>query len=214
MGSHYLVDNFYSPLANSPLIDVRTAENGQSPMNGSFIINVPDGVPVKDPVDLNDLLTQKYAGLLSSAYAGFTEIVYEDALDATSFNNTPGAVPGVQGGTMLGERQTIIFPRSGSQVTSTVIPLAFAPEQAVVTWEVYEVVTSDPGGGLLERTYVERPASHLTVQVTCKGAPAYINVTDGAVYNIAAPNQGDQLIVRMINNQPTRRYLGSWAVIY
>ena len=63
MAAHYLVDQFHSPVGDSTLIDVRNPENGESFVNGTFIVRVPDGVSVQNPVDVNDLIAKKYAAM-------------------------------------------------------------------------------------------------------------------------------------------------------
>ena len=59
MSQHYLIDLFGNPVSTARIIDVRDPTNLQTMMNGSFIIRVPSGVQVVNPVNVTDLLTQK-----------------------------------------------------------------------------------------------------------------------------------------------------------
>ena len=212
MGSHYLVDNFHSPIGDSSLIDVKTADNGQSLMNGTFVVNVQCSVAVKNPVDLNDLITQKYAGILAS-YAGFATsssewIVYDDFLDPT------GVDTGNVNGVLLGERQTTGMLSSAPLLQSTVVALPASPTQAVVIWEVFRVLTDDPVGGRTLRTYDERPSDDFDVDVSFDNGANFNSTSDGAVLNIPVPQQGNQFIIRFQNTAPQKRFIASWSVIF
>jgi len=206
MTSHYLVDQFHAPVGSSSLIDVRTPSNGQSLVNGAFVVRVPGGVSVKNPVDLSDLLTKKYAGLLTF-YAGFQFIVWDDMLDAAGVDlaNVSGVV--------LGDRSTNGLQANGTLLQSVVVPLGSSPTQAIVTWECFTVGDVDPAGGRLERTYTEVAASSYTCEVSFDNGANYNPVLDGGVLNIPVPEQGSNFIIRFANGG-TKTFIGSWSVVF
>jgi hypothetical protein len=115
MSAHYLVDLYGNPLSTSRVIDVRDTPSDASLMNGTFVVRIPDGVPVDRPASLSALLTQKYTGLLAF-YAGFTRIAFDDLLDVSAVS--------VAGSSkcLLGDRGSVaLLP--GGVLTSVAIPL-------------------------------------------------------------------------------------------
>jgi hypothetical protein len=220
VSSYYVIDPHTDPFSASRILDVAESSNlgpfPTTPMNSGVIVRVPDSVSVQDPLNLTDLLTKKYAGLLLY-YAGFTYITYDDLLDVL---NVDFAEPTLKG--KFGDRNCVVLPpfvgASGpGRLQSLVTPLsgALAPSQAVVTWEVYRVTTADPSLDRAVRTYVEMPASSLTCQVSFDGGVTYYTTTDGAVLNIPALGQGLNFIMRLTNQTPTDNlFVGGWSVIY
>lgn len=214
MSQLYLVDTFTAPVANSRIIDVQEPENGETLLNGAFVIRVPSNVQVINPTDVTDLLTQKYQSLLAEN-AGFTFITYDDLLDASHVDPTSG--PGI-----FGQRGTISIAPGGT-FTSIINGGAgttlsgSAPAQALVTWEVFTVSDSDPSSGMLQRIYTEQASTPnlLTCQVSFNGAsPPSIPTTDSTILNILAADQGTAFIIQLQNVTQERLYVGSWAVVY
>lgn len=208
--SHYLIDLFSPVLASSEILSVNDNPNGESPLQGNFVVRVPNGVRVQDPTNLGDLLTKKYAGLLTS-YAGFTQIAYDDLLDTTGLDLTATGTDG-----MFGYRGAIKLNPHGI-VQSMIVTLAgAAPAQAVVTWETYEVTLSDIESGPITRTYVERPSdpSYVTCEVTFDNGATWFSVLDGVVFNIAPALQGTSFKIRLRNTTMTPLHIGSWALCY
>ena len=205
MGAHYLVDQFYSPVGSSTLIDVRNPDNGESFVNGTFVVRVPDGVSVKNPIDLTDLTTKKYAGILSF-YAGFTVIVFDDFLDATGVDTVNSS------DVLLGERVTTGL-QPGGVLQSPTVPLSGAPTVAVITWETFTHTDSDDKQQRFERTYVESDPDDYTCEVSFDNGANFNVTTDSAVLNIPVPEQGTNFIVRFTNTAG-KSFLGSWSLIF
>src|SRR5512137_1063387 len=188
MTAHYMVDLFANPLfpLNVPIIDVREPHRGQSLPNGCMVLRVPGYVQVTRPADLGDLLTQKYTGLLAF-YAGFGNIAYDDLIDPTHID------PVNSGKIRLGKRNTVCVAYTGSlQSTAYTLPWAgpgVAPTVAVITWEVFEYVTTDPKTGLYTREYKELPADDIFCNVSFDGV-TWSTVTNEGVFNIPVGKQG------------------------
>ena len=211
MSIHYLISPFTT---NGDIIDVITAESGQSESTGSTVVRVPDGVAIhNDPTNLNDLLTSKYAGLLAF-YAGFTDILADPCLDVLTAD-LPNSTGLLASSGFVNHCLLRTMPYSGSFV-STVQPLGFAPTQAVLVWEEYVFTDSDDKTERLRRTYVEESGSNFSCLVSFDGGANYNPASNGGVLNIPVPEQGSSFVIGLTNNSPSwsRVYLGSWAVIY
>jgi hypothetical protein len=213
---HYLVDLHdvlrlpVPPYTSAKINDAIAATSGITTINGNFVVRVPGDVSVRNPVDLNDLLQQKYAGLLA-AYAGFTEVIWDDLLDSTHTNTT---APNVEG--RFGERGVIAI-NPGKIFQSTLIsPIpGAAPSQAVVTWETFEYIDTDPADGRFVRAYGGTWADLVsTCSVSFNGGVSFYGVTDGGVVNIPLLSQGTDFIIRITNTTSHVIHLGSWAVVY
>src|SRR5574343_1309488 len=207
---HYLVDLYDVPIASAKINDVIAATAGASAVNGNFVVRVPGDVSVHDPTDLTDLLAQKYAGLLA-ANAGFTEVIWDDLLDA---GHVDTAATNVEG--RFGDRGTIVV-NPGKVFQSTLIsPIpGVAPAQAVVTWETFEYVDTDTPLGRITRTYGGTWADLVsTCEVSFDGGVSFFAVTDGGVVNIPLVSQGTNFIIRITNTTASPIHLGSWAVVY
>jgi hypothetical protein len=59
MGTHYLLDLHDSPAG---INDVNVPSDGRSLCNGSFVVRVPPGISVKDPVSLTGPVDQEIHG--------------------------------------------------------------------------------------------------------------------------------------------------------
>lgn len=209
MSSYYLIDLHTNPFTNSPILDVSESVTGSSPMNGGTIVRVSDYVGVKDPANVGELLTQKFAGLLAY-YAGFSYVTYDDLLDATGVDTGAASLKG-----SFGDRGCIKLPPSTGLFHSTLATLSgVAPSQAIITWEVYEVLLADPSTGRGGLTYVERPASSLTCVVSFDNGAHFYATTDGAVLNIPVGGQGIDFRIRLTNTSSDQLYVGAWAVVY
>ena len=204
----YLVDLFDAPILTAKINDVAIATTGTCEVNGSFVVRVPGDVPVKDPRDLADLLTQKYAGLLA-ANAGFPNIAYDDLLDTSHVDLTAPNVEGV-----FGDRSVIAI-QPGKQFYSKVTALSSSPSQAIVTWETFEYLDVDPKAGRFVRTYGGTWSDDVsTCEVSFDSGSSFFPVVDNGVVNVPPLSQGSQFIIRITNTTTKRLHLGSWAVIY
>lgn len=209
MSQHYLIDLFGNPVSTARIIDVRDPTNLQTMMNGSFIIRVPSGVQVVNPVNVTDLLTQKYQGLLAEN-AGMTRVTFDDLLDGSHLDPTASQLG------FFGQRGTISLS-AGGLLQSVSTPLTgSAPTQALVTWEVFSVSDSDPSTDRLQRTYTELAStpSQLTCSVSFDGGVTFNTTTDSTILNIPLTSQGTSFIIRLTNVTSGRLYIGSWAIVY
>ena len=213
MSMLYLFDGHTNVLVNSGMTDTLYSHGSPQLINGSFVVSVPSGVRLPGngpPKTLTDLLTQKYQGLLA-LYPGYTSIVYDDLTDATGFTI------GSQTNVTLGARGHISVLNNGIALTN-MHALGLSPADCIVTWEVFTLSQTDPadltGGNRYQRYYTEGLASSLTAEVSFDNGANYTTVTDGALTSIAPGVQGNQLILRFTNSSGSRKWLGSWAVIY
>lgn len=207
---HYLIDLFSSPTSSAPVVDVAEPANGQTLINGTFVVRVPEFVGIVPPLPstLGNLLTKKYSGLLSF-YAGFSNIVYDDLLDdlGVDYTASPRGTFGVRGN---------IGIRAGTVLQSVATPLVGTPESAVFTWEVFTYTDVDPKAGLLTRTYnqLATAAPTTSAMVSFNGGSTYTAAIDGAAITIPPADQGSSLVVQISNDSASKLYIGSWALIY
>lgn len=221
MSTHYLIDQFGNPIANSGILDIIQTSTGTSPLAGNFVVRVPDGLSVQRPTDLNDLLTKKYAALLAY-YTNFTNIAYDDLLDASGVQ----AFPNGHFKVTMGDRSSLRLnegpvPGPFSWVTvsnpgNIAVPLAIVPAQVIITWETFAVLQSDPKTGAVERTYQEVSAdpANTLVWVTFNNGATWIPAFDGAIMNIAPVDQGNQFMFYIENQSAGPIHVGSWALLY
>jgi len=210
MGTHYLLDLFANPLSGAKINDVNVTTTLRTTINGSFVVNVPPGVAVRDPVDLADILLQKYQGLLVY-YAGFTYLNYDDLVDPSGIDLTDAQVQG-----KFGERGTISL-NPGARLTSVVVPLtAPNPTQAVILWECFEFEDTDLKATRFERVYRELDADAVSTAEVSFDGTNFTAVTEGSggVVNVPVGWEGTSFIIRITNTSGGNINLGSWAVIY
>lgn len=207
--AHYILDLFTNPVTSAPIVDVLEPANGQSLTNGTFVVRVPDLVPISTPLPstLGALMTKKYAGLLSF-YTGFTNVIYDDLLDAS------GIDLGVTQG-HFGARGSISLA-AGATMQSVATPLGSTPSAALLTWEVFTYVDADPKADRFTRTYNELAtiSANTTAHVSFDGGLNFSSTVDSGVLSIPGAIQGSSLVVRLTNNTASRLYVGSWALIY
>jgi hypothetical protein len=218
MGTHYLIDAHTSPIANSEINDVRfSPASDTSPINGNFVVRVSDSLDVvpESVTGLNDLLTKKYQEVLA-ANPGFSNIVYDDMLDATGVDlvNSVGVLTGDRGSIAFAPAQILAPP--GPFLQTAMVVLGGTPAEAIITWEVFTVSRDNSRDGRMVRSYVEEDTADAVVSVSFDNGASTNVVTDGSLFNIPAPDQGNQMILYFGPSVvlPPRRYIGSWAVIY
>lgn len=205
MSIHYLIDPFTN---NGDIVDVTTSLNGQTDATGSTVIRVPDGVAIhNNPSTLTTLIAEKYDGLLAS-YAGFPEILADPCLD-----NLTVSLPDCTGAILSDGFVNHCITPPGT-LFSTIVPLAFAPTQAVLVWEEFSYIDVDEKTGRMRRTYAEGSGSGLLCVVSFDGGVNANPVTNGTVFNIPVPDQGASFQIAFGNLTGNRIYLGSWAVVY
>lgn len=208
MSTHYRIDLFNPVLLTSQILDVTDAPLGASTLMGDFIVRVADGLSIQNPTDVGDLLTKKHTALLAY-YAGLTNLVYDDLLDATGIDT---AAVGTQG--MFGERGSIWIADT-YLMQSVMTVLAFAPIQCVVTWDVHTVTLSDPKTGQTSRSYQEVDSDATsTCLVSFNNGLTWNPALNGQLLNVALPDQGTQFLIQLTNTSGARLSLDSWALVY
>lgn len=219
MSSHYLVDLF-----DDTLNGVATPQ--QAPLEtfvtGSYVIRVEDDTIVRNPVDLADLLTKKYAGLLGTQGL-FTQITYDSLLDASNIDVavSTGIFTGLKGHIGLypvdSVNPTPVLRTDPHGITWT--GPGAGPPQAMVLYELFTYVDSDPLDGPYQRVYRELPADvDVGVELSFDGGSTFLAVEHGSMANIPTPSRGTQLVLRFTRltdvTSVARVFLGSWAVLY
>ncbi len=210
MGAHYLIDQYATPTSTAAIHDVRYPTDGETVTTGHFIIRVPDGVSVKRPIDLTDLITKKYDGLLA-ANAGYAYIDFDDLLDTSGLDLIATTK------VTLGDRNQIALFPAGVLQSNTVALAGAAPSQAIITWEVYQVSDTAPSTDRMVRTYAELPttSTYSTVQVSFDNGLTFLPATDGGLLNIPLISQGTDFIFQITNAHASLRVrVGSWAIVY
>lgn len=204
----YLIDSQTSPVTDSTILEVAFSSNTID-FTGGFVVRVADELNF-DPDnidDVSDIVTAKYGALLSF-YPGFGNIVFDDLLDAAGIDAATAS------GCAIGGRNSFFVFNSG-QVDTVAVALGGTPSQAIVTWETFELGSgsSNDKTGRARLEYSEALASDITVDASFNNGSTFNTVTDGGLFNIPAPDQGSNLILRF-SNSGNGRGISSWAVIY
>lgn len=204
----YLIDSQTNPVTDSKILEVGFNSNTID-QTGGFVIRVADELDFNpDSIDdVTDLIDDKFSALLAF-YPGFGNIVFDDLLDAAGIDTTTAV------GCRIGGRGTLIITNSG-QVDTVAVALGGSPTQAIVTWEAFQFSSgsSNDKAGRARLEYSEAVPADLTVEASFNNGSTFNTVVDGGLFNIPAPDQGSNLILRF-SNPGDGRGLGSWAVIY
>jgi hypothetical protein len=95
------------------------------------------------------------------------------------------------------------------------VALASTPNDCILYWEAFNIVEANPAmNGRFTRSYDETSSTDFTVQASFDNGANFTAVTEGTLHTISPLVQGNQLILRFTNVAGSRRWLGSWAVIY
>jgi hypothetical protein len=213
MGTLYLVDAHNTVLLNSKIHDVVNLLAGDTQaLRGSFPINVPFDVPIDGaPTDLNDLITKKYLGILA-VYPGFNHILFDEQIDALDW------LPTAFGSSFtLGSRQTNgVLGGTSDYLYSTTQVMASTPTVAVIRYEFFQYIESDPASGQYTRSYQDITTDpDIEVQVSFNNGNTFTNVSNGSVVNIPIGDQGNQFQIQFHRSSAgTPVNIGSWAVVY
>ena len=219
MSSHYLISLFDDSITD---VLVPIGAPPTSLITGSYVITVPDDVAVKKPVSLSNLLAQKYQGILGSRGI-YSTIIYDPMLDATNVNmaSSHGVCTGFKGSICL-------YPTDPSNPHPALVTTAHGitwlgagvgPTQAMVTYELFTYVDSDPATGAYQRQFQELPTDHdVALEVSFNGGTTFIPTIDKALVTIPPAARGTQLILRFTRTTDVtvtpRIFIGSWAVLY
>lgn len=211
MGTLYLIDAHDTVLLNSKINDVANVKVGEThKLRGSFPINVPFDIPIDGaPTDLNDLITKKYLGILA-IYPGFNHILFDEQIDGSDWVAVGGSTY------THGFRQTnSIGGNPSDYLVSAVQTLASTPTVAVIRYEFFQYIDTDPASGQYTRSYQDiTSASDIEVTVSFNGGAGYINCSNGTLLNIPLGSQGNQFRIQAHRTAGTPAYIGSWAIVY
>lgn len=218
MSSHFLIDLFNDNI-NGVVATQTLPPVTQS--TGNYIISVSDDVAVRDPIDLADLLTKKYLGILAN-HGLFTQISYDAMLDATNidFANSQEIFTGEKG--CIG-----LYPKVGAReptLQTTAYGITWAgpgagPAQAMVNYEVFTYTDTDPWNGAYQRSYQEEsPDLDVSLEVSFDGGLNFISAMDKSLVTIPTPSRGTQVVLKFTRTSSVsanpRIFIGSWAVLY
>ena len=181
-----------------------------APIQGQFIVNVPDGVQLETPVtDYNDLKTKKQAGILA-LFGDFTDVIF-DEFDFDTRIDTGAALHHADVGKYEIRLKPEVAGTSG-RMTTTAQPMGFNPSQYQAFWTVYRITRSANAFGGTDQTYVEVPSTDVDVEVSVNGGTNFDPVVFGAgtVPTVA----GSSLVIRFTNTNADERYLGYYSVVY
>jgi hypothetical protein len=205
-----MIDAHATVLLSSKINDVANVMAGDThALRGSFPVNIPFDIPVDgSPTDLNDLITKKYQGILA-IYPGFNHILFDEQVDALDWGSSSGS-------TTLGSRQTnSIRGNSSDYLTTTVQTLASTPTTAVLRYEFFQYIESDPASGQYTRAYQDiTTAGDIVVEVSFNGGTTMITASNGVLVNIPLNAQGNQFLIQIHRTAGTPAYIGSWAIVY
>lgn len=214
MPTLYLIDAHSNVLSSSKINDTVNVAPGYTEtrsLRGSFPITLPFDVPLDGtPSDLADLITKKYAGMLS-LYPGYQNILYDEQIDAGGWTITSSMA-----GFTVGERQSTSSYTNASQMMSVTTVLASTPTIACFRWEAFEILYDDSTGVTGARSYREADPASWKVLASFNGGSTYTELTSGMIFSIPLADQGSsfRLILDRASLSPQRAYLGSWALVY
>lgn len=215
MSTHYLISLF-----NDEINDV-VGSSGQTLSTGNYVVRVPDDVSVQNPTNLADLLTKKYTGILGNSGL-FTQYINDDMLDGTGVNT------GASTGIFLGNNGSVgLYPKHGAQtplLQTTPYNITWGgpgagPVQAVLHYELFDFVDTDPMTSVYTRSYREVATDiDVTAQISFNGGTDYFSTSDKELLSIPGGSTGTQVILRFTRttdiNVRGRVYLGSWSVLF
>lgn len=218
MSTYYLVDMHVNGTdeatiaANARIVDVilTTSNTAEFRCDGLVPIKIPEGVKINNPSSVQDLLDQKYLGVLAQ-FPGFTNILSDSFIDATGVQLTslPTAMR------KSGLRSTI-----GGTFRTTAATAALTVTQAILLYEHYTWRYVDSRDGRVERYYVEASETSLTAGLRVKAGSAFQTTTSGSLVEFLVADQGTAVQVEFLASNPDFYidnrlvHTGSWAVIY
>lgn len=212
MSTLYLLDAHDTTAANSRITDVQVDPNGaENPVtgatiNGSFPVFVPPGIAVEQVSTVTELNTAKFTDLLA-LYPGFEYIAYDDLVSSPNYD--PSALLAVQ----VGDRVSVKMMPGGIYQTNA-ISLSDTPNDAIVIWEVYEIVeTISDNRVLLTLNELDPDTTDMEVRASFNGGTNFQLYTNGVMGVIPPAEQGSSLVMKF-NNISDFAYLASWAVLY
>lgn len=211
MGTLYLIDAHNPVLLSSKINDTVNLPTGEThPIRGSFPVNLPFDIPMDgSPIDVNDLITKKYQGILT-IYPGYNHILFDEQIDALGWD------PVQSFSYTLGERQTNSITGTASDLLiSNVQTLASTPDTCVPRFEFFQYIESDPATGQYSRAYEDiTDDPQIVVEVSFDGS-SFVPASNGVLLNIPLANRGNQFRIKYHRSAlGARTYIGSWAIVY
>lgn len=220
MSSHYLIDLFSDTITEKVLPQGTPA---RSVVTGNYVIRVPNDVVVREPTGRDDLIAQKYAGLLSN-YTDFTQVAYDEMIDGSGVDlaNSHGVTSGSRG-------MVSIYPTNAGYGAAPVLqtaPLSITwggggggPSQTLITYELFEYVDVDEKGAPYIRMYREVPTdADVAVSVSFNGGADFNPIVDRVLVGIAGPERGTSIVLKFVRSTNIaargRLFLGSWAALF
>jgi hypothetical protein len=227
MSTHYLVSHFDNQING---VVAATGVNPQTTITGNYVVRIPDDVSVKNPTGLADLLTKKYAGILGT-YGSFTQVLYDDMLDATGVDTvtlgaTTGATLGEKGTIGLYHTNLAATPAHTPQLTTTPQAIIWGgappgPAQALLTYELFTYADTDDKDEAYVRAYKElTPDLDVSVEISFNGGFSFVSTTDKALISVPIPARGSVVVLRFTRltahgvGVPNRVLIGSWALLF
>lgn len=216
MSTLYLIESTNTVLNNSKIEDTVNITAGDMsnyyPVRGSFGVLVPFDVPMDGlPTDLGSLITKKYNGMLS-IYPGYTNILFDEQVDATGWNYAAST------SCFLGERQSVgITGNPSALLVSNMTTLNSSPTSFIFRFEHFSYFEADDVDLATEdnyRLYQEWATPQITCEVSFNNGADWSIVASGVLSSVALAEQGDEFMVRFYGNTNQRINIGSWALIY
>jgi hypothetical protein len=188
-------------------IKAQDLSNIDFPINGMFVVDVPDGVQIEAPVDYADLISQKLDGIVG-LYSDFTDYVYDEFNNDGAIDYAPAA------GDFRGQvaKYEIKIPGSGGRIYTTDRVLSYAPSQILVYWSVHRLTRSTNDLNGKDITFTADDESDINVAVSFDGGASYTNVSWATVETPASPTTNIRL--RFSRAGAGDRYLGYYVVLY
>ncbi len=213
---HYLIS-----LYNQEILNVASPQGSPlaTPVVGASVVRTTAETTVVNPVDLSDLLSQKYAAMLVS-HGGLASRITYDAMrdpDNIDFSNSVGIVSGYQGVNGLYPTAPGI-PDPVLQTTSYSLTGPVA-SQATLVYELFEYLDTDSKSDRYLRVYSEiTPDIDVSAELSFNGGSTWTPALSEALVPISLADRGSQLVVRFTRTTDLtnhgRIFVGSWAVLY
>jgi hypothetical protein len=201
----FLMSKFDESIAHAFVPDITF------PVQGLFVVELPDGAQIDTPTDYTDLKTKK-AAAFASLWPDFPSQVYNE-LDTTTSINAAAANSRLVAGKyewMLPKAPALGGP--DGVITTNAVTLGATPVELVVFWTCYAIDRAEGAAGK-DLSYRELAQSSVGVEISVDNGANYTSATHATPVTPAA--SGTQMILRFTNTSTTEdRYLGYYVVMY
>ena len=175
------------------------------PIQGRFIVDIPDGVQIDAPTDYTDLKAQKYAGI-EGIYGDFTDVIYDEFDNDALIDYTAASTRASVG------KYEIQLPGTLGRIQTDDRALGYAPSQILVYWTVYTLTRTQNDLGGQDITYTEVSASDVICRVSFDSFATNDIATFATV--MTPTTSGSNISLRFTRTAAGSRYLGYYAVLY